>query len=285
MTAGREHVLRLLPDKGRSQRKAACQSLGGADHIRLNAVMHITVQLSAAAVADLHLIRHEQDILFRRQSGRSLHEFPLQRDHAAFTLNDLHQDAGAGMGIHGFLQGGYVVGFHIKESFGQRGEVLMKCFLTRSSQGSQCTSVEAVDQRDDMEMVLPILLLSVFPGDLDGTLIGLRSGIGEEHLFHPRPGAEFLCQQDVRLGIKQVGGVLHLGQLIRYRLDPYGIGKAEGVHRDAAGKVGIGFARIIPNGGAFTPNQGDGKTGVSIGQVGFVQFHPVHDIPPNGSQT
>ena len=53
----------FLAEQRRAERQAAAKALGRGDDIRLDAVVHVAVQLAAAAVADLHLVADEKQIV------------------------------------------------------------------------------------------------------------------------------------------------------------------------------------------------------------------------------
>ena len=95
MCSGSEYILHLFPQQRRAERQAARKALGRGDDVRRDAVVHVAVELAAAAVADLHLVADEQDVLLGGELGRALDKFLRQRDDAALALHDLHHDGGA----------------------------------------------------------------------------------------------------------------------------------------------------------------------------------------------
>ena len=108
-----------------------------------------------------------------------------QGQHAALALHHLHEDASNIKFCHALFQRVNVVRRYMDKAGGQRLEQLMKVLLSRSCQGCQRTAMEAVHQGHDGVAVRSLFLRGILPGHLDGALVGLRAGIGEEHLLHP----------------------------------------------------------------------------------------------------
>ncbi len=66
----------------------------------------------------------------------------------------------------------------------QKGrEMHMHCLLAGGAECSHGTAVEAAHQRDDRMAAGAVFIGRILAGRLDGALIGLRAGIGEEHIF------------------------------------------------------------------------------------------------------
>ena len=77
--SGGKHILHLFAQQRRAERQAARKALGRGDDIGLHAVVHIAVQLSAAAIADLHLVADEKQIILFAQLRRALDIRLVQR--------------------------------------------------------------------------------------------------------------------------------------------------------------------------------------------------------------
>ena len=94
MIAEAQHVLHFFTQQRGTQRQPAGQTLGGGHHVGLHAVIHISVQLARSAVAGLHLVHHEHNVLFFAQRGHCLNVLLGKRHHTALALDAFDQDAG-----------------------------------------------------------------------------------------------------------------------------------------------------------------------------------------------
>ena len=91
--------------------------------------------------------------------------------------------------------------------------------LSGGGQRGDRAAVEAVVQRDDAwRAPSPYLSHGVFARGLDGALVGLRAGVGEEHLASCRCCSHSIfASRTMRLGVIEVGGVLHACPAARSR--------------------------------------------------------------------
>ena len=175
MIAVAQHIFYFLAQNHRTQRQAAADALGGGDNIRRDAVMHVGVQLAGSAVARLHLVYHEEDILFAGDLCRGLYEFFGEYVDAALALHALDQNAGDVPTGGDLFQLNDVVCLDVAEAGGQRLKQSVKMILPRGSECSQRPSVKTVFQRDDGVAVRALFLRRVFPCHFDGALVGFRA--------------------------------------------------------------------------------------------------------------
>ena len=119
--SGSEYILHLFPQQRRAERQAAGKALGRGNDIRLDAIVHVSVQLSAAAIADLYFIADEKQIIFLAQLCRALDIRLVQRHDTALALHNLHHDGGTFVGLDQLLEIGQIVGLSIDEALCQRG--------------------------------------------------------------------------------------------------------------------------------------------------------------------
>lgn len=166
--------------------------------------MHVSVQLSAAAIADLYFIADEKQIIFLAQLCRALDIRLVQRHDTALALHNLHHDGGTFVGLDQLLEIGQIVGLSIDEALCQRGKIMVEHVLTGRGQRGDCAAMETVFQGDDGGILLPFLLLRPFSSSLDSTFICLRAGIAEEDLLHAGLFAEHLCKLGTGLRIIQI---------------------------------------------------------------------------------
>lgn len=95
------------------------------------------------------------------------------------------------------------------------------------------------------------------PPDLEGGLVCLGAGVGEEDAAGAAEQTEqFLGEGDGRLGGEEVGDVAQGGDLAADRLDDGGVAVAEGVDGDAADQVEVGGALGVGEDGALAVDQG-----------------------------
>ena len=163
---------------------------------------------------------------------------------------------------------------------GQRLEQLMEVILSRGGKGGQGASVEAVLERHNGIAVPALFLGGILSRHFHGALVGLRAGIGEEHLLHAGFFAQQLCQLGAGLGVIEVGGVLHLTQLFRHRRNPCVIGKAEGGDADAGAHVYIAFSAHVHYTAALAGDDLHGKPLICPGNVCLIHFRNAHISPP-----
>ena len=172
--------------------------------------MHVAVKLAGTAIAGLNFINDEGGIGFPAEGISQLQEFGCQGVNTALALYAFHHNTCQLFGEDGLFQGFAVIGGNVDEAGCQGLKILMEMVLTGGSQSGQGSAMEAVHQRHDGIAVSALLLGGILSGNLDGTFIGLRTGIGEKHLLHTGSLAEHLRQHRTRLGIVQIGHMLQL---------------------------------------------------------------------------
>ena len=131
---------------------------------------------------------------------------------------------------------------HLVEAFDLGAEALQVLRLAAGRDGGQGPAVEGALERDDAEALGVAVRGMVLAGHLDGRLVGLGAGIGEEH--HVREGVldQALGQPLALRDPEEVRGVPELGGLLGQGLDQMRMGVAEGVHGDAGAEIEISLA-------------------------------------------
>ena len=276
MVAVPQDVFNLFPQQGRAEGQAAGKALGGGDDIRLDAVMHVGIQLARAPVAGLDLIHDKDDVFFQGKLPDRLYITFIQRDHAAFALYAFDHDGCCfilfGQRFHFLI----AAGLRVDEARRQRPEQLVIMVLSRGGEGRQRAAVEAVFQRDDGKTVSTVFFGGVFARRLDGAFVALRAGIGEEYFLHSGAFTQHLRQFAAGSGIVKVGHMLHAPELRCHGLLPCLIRHAEGGDGDPAAQVDILPALIIPHKGTAARNDLKREPLVCIGNVAIVSFFYVH---------
>ena len=277
MVAIAQGVFHLLAQERGAQRETGAEPLGRGDHVGLDAEVHIAVEHAAAAVADLHLVAHEQNIPLLAECRDALHKGFLQRDHAALALDDLDEDARHRISVQLGLHVRQIIDLGVDKAGGQGLEVLVELVLAGGSQGGESAAVEGVLQGENIIAVLALLPCGVLPRHLDGALVGLGAGVGEEDLLHAGSLAEHFGQNGAGLGVIKIGGVLELAHLGDDGLLPGLVRHAEGVDGDSGAQVDVFFSVSIHHHGALAGDDLHREAVVGIGHVLVIQRFDIHE--------
>ena len=140
--------------------------------------------------------------------------------------------------------------------------------------------MEAVFQCDDDVPLGAILVTGVFSRDFNGALVGLRAGVGEEHLLHSGFLAQELRQLRAGLGVVQIGHVLHLGDLLDDGLLPSIVRNAEAGHADAGAHVDVFLSVFVVHQAPLAGDNGDGEPVVGTGDEFLVHALNIHNLAP-----
>lgn len=158
--------------------RPAAQPLRAGDHIRLDAVVLIAIQLARAPHAGLHLVHHEQDIALLAERRQRLDKSLVQRADAAFALDQLdHHRAGV---LVNLCLDALQVGIGVGKALGKGGEVLMEPRLPGRGQRRHRAAMERIVQGHNPVAALPMRLDAVLARQLDRALVGLRAGVCKE---------------------------------------------------------------------------------------------------------
>ncbi len=175
---GRGH-LGLGP--ARADRHAVAERLGHRDDVGHHTEPLVTEPRAAAAEAGLHLVDHEEDPALVAEPADALEVLGGGGVDAALALHGFEQHRGHRR-IEGRLERVEVVPGDVPEALGQRLERLVLGRLPGGVQRGQGAAVERAEgAHDDVAAAAAEL-----PGQLEGALVGLGPGVGEEHLA---PGA------------------------------------------------------------------------------------------------
>ena len=114
-------------------------------------------------------------------------------------------------------------------------------------------------ERDDLERST---LLPGTPGELDGGLVGLRAGVGEEDAVERRAVDQRLGQLQLRQRVVQVRGRQQRPRLLGERIGDGGVGVAEHVDRDPGDEVEVAIPGVVPDPAAFAADDDERLAGV-----------------------
>ena len=213
MVAGDQRAGVGAAGQGRPDGQPGADGLGEGHHVGGQAVVGAGQEGARAAAAALHLVRdHDGPGLGAELAGRG-HVVRVQGLHAALPLDRLH-DEGRGPLGEGRLQGADVVG--LEELRGQAlPERRAVGGVGRDRQAPEGAPVEAALQGHE------VLALGapgggvVLARQLEGGLVGLGPGVGEEHGLHARQLAEALAELLPRAVAVEVGDVPEGARLAR----------------------------------------------------------------------
>jgi len=248
MCAELQHLGDARPGQHRTDREPAAERLGQGHDVGLHVVPLMRKQATAAAHAALDFVEHQQRVVAIAQRAHAGKKSRCSRAHAALALNRFeHHRRDIGRS-HRLFERFQIVERAMAEAAGQRFVALLILGLRSRGDGGQGAAVEAAFERDDdATLGRATLIAGPAPHQFDCGLVGLGTGIAQEHA--PRKTRFFhqgLRQAHRRLGIEHVAGVPQLvGLGVQCRLE-VGIAVAERVHRDAGGKVHIVAALDVP---------------------------------------
>ena len=144
MIAKSQDILDLLRKKRRTKRQTAADSLRSRYHVGIDAVMHIRIKLACASVSRLHLIDHQNDIVFFCIVGDRTNEIGAERVYTALSLNAFEENARYLMRFHRFVKCLDVIRGGVYKSGREGLKQLVIMLLTRCRKGGQGSAVKAI---------------------------------------------------------------------------------------------------------------------------------------------
>ena len=271
MRARRQNVAAGICREHSADRNAAAETLRHGDNIRTDAVLLERKQAAGAADAGLYLVDDEQHILLAAERLDLLDEFLIERQHAALALYKLHHDCASHIvGLAANIVD--VVRDRIVKALGEREEIVMETILAGRLERSYGAAVEGIDERYDLVASLAVLVERILARELDRTLVGLRTRVGEEYLA-VQMGLfdELLRDLHHRFRGKQVGCVHDLVRLLGDRVDKDLVVVAHAVDADAGGKVDVLLALYVPQGRTLAVVERDREAAVGVHYI-FIFF-------------
>src|SRR5262249_6877321 len=161
------------------------------------------------------------------------------------------------LAVDGSLHRPQIVEWDVLEAARKRLEAVMVLLLGRRGDSGQGPAVESTAHRDDVAAVARSVLLGPLPGQLDRRLVGLGSGVREEHPVGERVVAEQLGQVRLRRNVKEVRDVEQRRRLLPHRTHDFGMAMAQRGHRDAPREVEILLPFGVPDANPFPANEGE----------------------------
>ena len=142
-------------------------------------------ELAGAADAGLDLVEDQEQAVLVAEAAQFAQEGVRHRADAALALDRLDHERRR-LGADDGLQGLDILERHLVEAFDLRAEALEILGLAAGCDGRQRPAVEGALERDDAEALRMAVRGVVLAGHLDGRLVRLGAGIGEED--HVREG-------------------------------------------------------------------------------------------------
>ncbi|MPN04036.1 hypothetical protein SDC9_151272 [bioreactor metagenome] len=229
----REHAA-----EGKPRRDALCER----DRVRLDAVLLEAEERARSADAGLHLVDEQQNIAGLAEARNLLHKRLIERQHAAFALDELHQHRADGAAHTAGLYAGDVVRLRVDKPFRKREKEIVKHILPRRGEGGNRPPVEGVVQRHDRVSACAVFVKGIFPREFDRALVRLRAGVAEKHALHAGALDERLGDGSRGFGVEKVRDVRELFCLRRDGSQPAFVAAAEGANADSACKIEIRLA-------------------------------------------
>ena len=195
----------------------------------------------------------------------------IERQHAALALYKLHHDrAGHIVGLAANVVD--VVRDRIVKALGEREEIVVEAILTGRLERSYGAAVEGIDERYDLVASLAVLVEGILARELDRTLVGLRTRVGEEYLA-VQMGLfdELLRDLHHRFRGKQVGCVHDLVRLPGDCVDEDLVVVAQAVYADAGGEIDVFLTLNVPQRCTLAVIECDWNTAVGVNYI-FVFF-------------
>ena len=127
-------------------------------------------KFAGAADPGLHLIGHQQHIVFRAQRGNRLQIGGFQCDDAALSLYAFQQDRADG-GIQRLFERADIAGLRVAEPPREGVKIPVEPVLAGSRQGGHRAAVEGIDQRDDGRAAFSVMVEAVLAGQLDRAFV------------------------------------------------------------------------------------------------------------------
>ena len=277
MIPGAQDVPALFVGQEAPEGQSARDALGEGHHIRLDAELLESEHGPRPSDAGLDLVHQQQPVLLSAQLCHRLHVVLPEGIDAALTLDQLHHHA-ADIVPGGLHEAVHVIGLRVLEALGEGEEELVKMVLPGGLQRGDGPPVEGIFQSNDGGPALAVLLIGVFPGGFNHTLIGLRAGVAEESRRHPGGGDQPGGQPGVRLGVEQIGDVPHLHCLIVNGLCPGLVGVPQGADADSGCKVNILFTLCVPEACALAVVNGDLISAICLEDIALIQCLDVLEI-------
>jgi hypothetical protein len=213
---------------------------------------------SGATEPRLHLVDEQQRLALRAQLSDRLQVCRWRGDDTAFTLHRFQHHCADTL-VHRRGQRLDVEVRDLAEAIGQRLERLLLLRLAGRGQGGERAAVERAIGRDNVEALGAAVGLAVTARELDGALVRLGPGVGEEHpTATAEQAVEARAELRLYLVVIEVGHVQQLAALVGERVSNPGMGMAERHDRQPAEEVEVATSLGVPELCPLTADERDG---------------------------
>ena len=219
---------------------AAAKSLGRCHNIRPDPILLPCIHRPGASHSALNLIQNQQDIPFFAQRLHLLHEFPVGRINAAFTLHRFKQYR-TGFFRNQIFHTVEIVHFCKADIPDHRPEGFPVTRIARYRQSAHRPSMEGMFHGDDFMIRSPVLQISIFPRRLNGSFHRFRPAVRKKYPIHAGSLFQFFRRFYGRHVIKIIGSMDQLVDLGFQRVVIRPVMISKGKNRNAGSKVQIAF--------------------------------------------
>lgn len=221
---------------------------------------------SGAAIAGLHLVHHQQPLMFVTEGAQLVQVVRGGNVDTAFTLYRLHQNGNdIGVFLGHLADGFHIVVGHAHKTADQGLITGLDGPVAGGTQGCKGAAMEGVFHDDDGGQVDP-LLMTVAACQLDGRLVGFGTGIAKEHVVHAGKLNQLFAQEGLLRNGIDVGAMEQTLRLFADRTGNGGVGVAQPGDGDAAQSVQVTIAVCVVDPHPFAALKGNGHPVVGIHQ-------------------
>ena len=259
MRAELHHLGHLGAGQHRTDGEAATQRLGQGDDVRGDAFLPMRKQGAGATHAALDFVQGQQSTVAIAEFTHALQETFRRRHHSTLALDRLHQHRSDIAGCHRSFQLGKVVEIDVTETTGQWFVAFLVFRLRgRGDRGHGAAMETATERDDDPTVRRTALRRGPLANQLDRGLVGLGTGIAQEHARgEARGGDQFFGQAQRWLAVEHVAGVPQLAGLFDQCGDQVRIVVAQPAHRDARRQIQVFTTFVITDARALATLQDD----------------------------
>ena len=207
MIARLEEPCRLASRQTGADRHATAETFGQGYHVRNDPGMLETEPGSGSTHAALHLIAHQQPIVFIAECAQAALEFDVSDIDTALALDDFEHDGNDVLVMLGNRTNGVeIVVWNAHKTRHQRLKTGLRLAVTGCRERRHGAAVKSLFHDNDRRIV-DAVLMAVKTRQFDRRFVGFAAGVAEENLIKPRQFGQLICQLFLQGHLVQVGGV------------------------------------------------------------------------------
>ena len=226
---------RRLAYPNRANGKTSAETFGHADRIGPHIGVFKGEERSRAPDPTLHLIEHQQQIVFRAQRPQAPEKFGSRRIDTALALHRLEEDR-RGVFVDQIGEALEIVEFPERETVQQRSKPLLDLLLGRSAHAAKRAPVKSIFRADDFEALA--LYSARFTNamqsrELEQTIIRLGSTVAKKQPTRPRPGHQPPGKFTLQRVAEKIARMNQLAGLALHGLHPFRMAVPKHAHRNS----------------------------------------------------